>query len=1511
MELTRSQLEHIPGNATILEIGSRNINGSVRSLLEPRSMKYVGVDLIGGEGVDIILDVLDLRNYFGDESFDVVVSTEMLEHCSNWKEAIYQMASVLRVGGVLIITTRSPGFELHDYPSDYWRFTRIDFSTIFSPIGELICLLDDMTLGWPCGIGIAITRTANHAELPAWRERLNSIEVYSMDANSQFSGEQDSRSTPIIFDQFSRYKACADLLRQAGLVSGNAVLDIGSGPECLFGKFLSDASVTFVDPLIPSNSGVGKIKGDVFASELDAKSFDYVTAVDVLEHVPKEHRQAFIARLAALAKNTVILAFPAGDARDAIDADDAIDSLYRSIYAKDYPWLEEHHRFGLPALVETVEQLRRLGWHCQSIGHGHIPWLKDLLGFVICVWDIPEMKNLVLEISEKFNSELYPYDFQPPHYRRFVVASRNPLDPISVPVMDEAGFVAAENNFYRLIDAAYQQYFAASLRLIETLKTGISARDTVIAEREAALAERDAAVAERDAAVSARDTSIAQLNLLINSYSWQWTRPLRFIARIARHGLIREDRRRFTESLRDRYHRLPLPMPVKQKIAFVYHGLLRKTRRLVNRRGSKSTQFHAPSSKPASRQMGKPDYVIWGVIDWHFRYQRPQQLASALVDTGRRVLYVSPNLEDDKQDGFIVEAIGESNRLFQIKLFARGAHSIYLSAPGSAIVEQLRRSFGEVLDWADCQQVVSLVHHPFWYDVARVLPNSRLVYDCMDHHEGFGNNAENVLRLEKSLSGEADLTITTSSWLDEAIAPHAQRRGLIRNAGDFDHFSKPPSSIHRDPLGRRIIGYYGAIAEWFDVDLVEAVAKQYPEYCVLLIGTDTVNAKRRLGKLTNVSFSGEVPYSQLPHYLHGFDVCILPFKVIQLTLATNPVKVYEYLSAGKPVVTVNLPEISQFDGLVYSVSDKGEFLETVGRVLDRPEPEDLIRRRRTFARTQTWKQRVSALTDLSESSADDPRVSVVVVTYNNLDLTRACLASLDQYSHYENLEVLVVDNASSDHSREFLINWAENGNRRRLILNDDNKGFAAANNQGLAIASGDYLVLLNNDTHVTPGWIRTLVKHLERDKSIGLIGPVTNNIGNEAMIDIQYADMAEMLVKSAAYSRRHIGQLYPLSTAAFFCVMMARETYERVGPLDEAFGIGFFEDDDYCRRIEQAGLRVVCAEDVFVHHHLSASFDKLKHQERQKLFEKNRRIYEAKWGEWVPHGYRHKPKTDPSVPPLPSAIFGRENLPGQCNVCGRRTRFFYEKESLWRESLNCQYCRTTSRYRSITRGILRAIYELTGICANSLTELPRISGRRLYVYDTQPPFYYEPCAYPLPDLLKATGWIDLELSQYKPNKPLGEVLAPGVTNQNLECLTFPDESLDIVITSDVIEHVRLDNLAHKEIHRVLKPHGIYIFTVPHNRAWNETLTRVQIVDPEDPSKDLHLLEPEYHGDTNCDEALGILAYRTYGKDLETELNRTGFTVEYIREDIEHLGILNTELYYCRKIGSFGDSERRL
>jgi GT2 family glycosyltransferase len=1028
----------------------------------------------------------------------------------------------------------------------------------------------------------------------------------------------------ILFDQYSRYRACAELLLRLGATSSSRILDVGSGSACLLSEFLPGFDISYVDPLINT---LPTKKSNQYGYQIDEVAdklglFDYVVAIDVLEHVPPQFRDGFTSTLASLATKSIVLAFPYEDEPSPAGVDRAVNADYAYINNSSYSWLKEHEEYGLPNAAKLKSAFAMRGLYAEYFHHGYAPWLEELLSYVINVNDIPCAKMLGHEVSREFNQKLFGYDFNQPGYRVFLVAAKVTLPEGWRPTLKPID-THAKHMFTDMMRKAY-------LRLIVNLQSSDQKIADIKTEQAQAFAERDAALIDRGTAIAVRDAARAQADVLQKknqqadalivqmqcSKSWRLTKPLRFLGRLARYGLTKNDAQRLGNIVKPYWRMLPMPHELRQSIS------TRVRRFLAPAITVASVDLAKPDSLPAlaTNEVGKPDYFVFSVIDWHFRHQRPQQLALQIAETGRRVFYISVDFVDHAEPGFAVESLDSSGRLFNLHLHLKGAPSVYGKPPTAAQMSHLSLSMGRLLEWTQSTSVVSLIQHSFWSELAAQMPNSRLVYDCMDHHEGFGGVSDEMIAHERALLAAADLTVTTSLWLDNEVGSKTSRHVLIRNATEFEHFAKAPTGdIYKDPQGRRIIGYYGAIAEWFDVDLVGKVAQAFPDCSIVLIGADTVGAQRKLSAFTNVKFLGEIPYKQLPAYAHAFDVCLLPFKVIPLTLATNPVKAYEYLSMGKPVVSTDLPEVREMGSVCTVATEASDFVAQIKKSLDNPGTPET---RQDFAQEQTWAHRAQALIAASEDTSQDPLVSIVVVTYNNLDLTKQCLASLDAYSDYANMEIIVVDNASSDGSQAWLTEWAKEAPNRKLVLNEDNRGFAAGNNQGLALATGEYLVMLNNDTHVTPGWVRTMVNHMRRNESIGLLGPVTNNIGNEARIEIFYDDMAQMLQRSASYTHVHVGQLLPLRTAAFFCVMLRREVFEKIGPLDEAFGRGFFEDDDYCRRIEQAGLSVYCAEDVFIHHHLSASFNKLRSSERQALFEQNKVTYEAKWGPWIPHQFR-------------------------------------------------------------------------------------------------------------------------------------------------------------------------------------------------------------------------------------------------------------------------------------------------
>jgi SAM-dependent methyltransferase len=149
-------------------------------------------------------------------------------------------------------------------------------------------------------------------------------------------------------------------------------------------------------------------------------------------------------------------------------------------------------------------------------------------------------------------------------------------------------------------------------------------------------------------------------------------------------------------------------------------------------------------------------------------------------------------------------------------------------------------------------------------------------------------------------------------------------------------------------------------------------------------------------------------------------------------------------------------------------------------------------------------------------------------------------------------------------------------------------------------------------------------------------------------------------------------------------------------------------------------------------------------------------------------------------------------------------------------------------------------------------------------------------------------------SVYLPEKPFGTTIYPKVINADLEQMPFPDRSFDVILTSDVMEHVRRDDLAHAEIYRCLKPSGYYVFTVPFVPSWKKNEVRVKTRG----DQDIYLMEKQYHGDPVTGR--GILVYRIYGNELIEQLRNLGFEVRLDNRADENAGMPTKDLFICRK-----------
>ncbi|HEV3261711.1 MAG TPA: glycosyltransferase, partial [Gemmataceae bacterium] len=239
--------------------------------------------------------------------------------------------------------------------------------------------------------------------------------------------------------------------------------------------------------------------------------------------------------------------------------------------------------------------------------------------------------------------------------------------------------------------------------------------------------------------------------------------------------------------------------------------------------------------------------------------------------------------------------------------------------------------------------------------------------------------------------------------------------------------------------------------------------------------------------------------------------------------------------------------------------------------------------------------------------ADFGLTSIVIVTHNELAYTRQCIESIRQYTD-EPYELVFVDNGSTDGTPDYLRSLPD----VKVLVNQENRGFPAAVNQGIEAATGKQILLLNNDTLVTTGWLRCLLQALHSDSHIGLAGPCSNQVSGEQEVRVRYDDLGGLDGFAWDWSKAHDQQRVDTDRLVGFCLVIRRELIDTIGLLDERFGIGCFEDDDYCRRALQAGYRAVIARDAFVHHFGGRTFIG-SGVDFRALMEKNQELFRAKW----------------------------------------------------------------------------------------------------------------------------------------------------------------------------------------------------------------------------------------------------------------------------------------------------------
>jgi len=262
---------------------------------------------------------------------------------------------------------------------------------------------------------------------------------------------------------------------------------------------------------------------------------------------------------------------------------------------------------------------------------------------------------------------------------------------------------------------------------------------------------------------------------------------------------------------------------------------------------------------------------------------------------------------------------------------------------------------------------------------------------------------------------------------------------------------------------------------------------------------------------------------------------------------------------------------------------------------------------------------------MKSTNAQAGLASIIIPCWNQLEFTRHCIAALVRHTR-EPWELIVVNNGSTDGTADYLAGVQDTSRVPvSVISNVSNRGFPAAINQGLQVARGEYLVLLNNDVVVTDAWLDQLAALADAQRiesPIGLVGPMSNYAAPPQLVEgVPYSDLAEMHRFARRWRDEHRSQWFTVPKVSGFCLLMKRAVYDAICWLDERFGIGFFDDDDLAERARRGGYALAVANDLFVHHFGSRTFV-CNGIDAEALLEENARRFADKWGGGAPHGRR-------------------------------------------------------------------------------------------------------------------------------------------------------------------------------------------------------------------------------------------------------------------------------------------------
>ncbi|HEX6731566.1 MAG TPA: glycosyltransferase family 1 protein [Pyrinomonadaceae bacterium] len=370
------------------------------------------------------------------------------------------------------------------------------------------------------------------------------------------------------------------------------------------------------------------------------------------------------------------------------------------------------------------------------------------------------------------------------------------------------------------------------------------------------------------------------------------------------------------------------------------------------------TQEKDSSSLSRSRKANYPaDLVCLSHLRWDFVYQRPQHLLSRAAKD-RRVFFIEEPLFDE---GSMRLEVRETDSGVKV-VVPRLPQGLQSEIATEAV---LRQMVDRLFVTESLREYVLWYYTPMALDFTRHLKPSVTVFDCMDELSAFKNAPARLRELERELFARADLVFTGGHSLYEVKKSQHSSVHAFPSSIDRDHFAQ--ARTQRDPdsepedqkhIPHPRFGFFGVVDERFDIDLLSSVSEARPEWQFVIIGPVVKIDPETLPRRANIHYLGSKPYRDLPGYLAGWDVAILPFAKNESTRFISPTKTPEYLAAGKAVISTSITDVVRpygQNGMVEIADEPEEFIRVAERLLRGDQDRtDWLKKVDTFLSHMSW-----------------------------------------------------------------------------------------------------------------------------------------------------------------------------------------------------------------------------------------------------------------------------------------------------------------------------------------------------------------------------------------------------------------------------------------------------------------------------------------------------------------------------------------------------------------------------